>query len=151
MNRVMRAILALAIMQSFVAIPPLAIAQTQTAGQTAQAQPPSPVKWVNPIRGTAQIQYTRPQTKRVKDQAVTTVMVKNVSNGPIAKLKVEEFWWDRNGNPVVSNQAFSKKPVMPGEVVTFTLTTPYSASMNANNCKFSHAYGDIKPQLVPKL
>jgi hypothetical protein len=151
MNRVSRAILALTILFGFLSVATLVLAQTQAAGQTTPPQASGQVKWVNPVRGTVQIQYTKPQTKRVKDQVVTTITVKNVSNGPIARLKVEEFWWDRNNNPVASNQDFSKKPVMPGEVVTFTLTTPWSASMNSNNYKFSHAYGNVDPKQVPKF
>jgi len=156
MNRVSRAILALTVLVGFLSVASLGLAQTPAAGQTPPAQTPQTqtsgaVKWVNPVRGTVQIQYTKPVTKRVKDQVVTTITVKNMSNGPVARLKVEEFWWDKKNNPVASNQDFSKKPVMPGEVVTFTLTTPYSASMNSNNYKFSHAYGNIDPKQVPKF
>jgi hypothetical protein len=151
MNRVSRAILALTILLGFLSVATLVLAQTQAAGQATQAETPGQVKWVNPVRGEVQIQYTKPETKVVKDQVVTTVKVKNMSNGPIARLKVEEFWWDKNNNPVASNQDFSKKPVMPGEIVTFTMTTPKIPNMFRNNYKFSHAYGTVKPQQVPKF
>jgi len=151
MNRVSRAILALVIVLGILAVAPLALSQTQAAGQTAQAQTPGQVKWINPIRGTVQIQYIGPDTKAVKNEVVTTIKVKNMSNGPIARLKVEEFWWDRNDNLVVSNQDISRKPVMPGEIVTFTMTTPRSSNMFTNNCKFSHAYGTIDPKQVKKF
>ena len=151
MNRVSRAILPLAIVFGILSVVSLVLAQTPPAGQAAPPEQPGQVKWVNPLRGEVQIQYTKPQTKRVKTDVLTTITVKNVSNGPIARLKVEEFWWDKNNNPVASNQSFSKKPVMPGEVVTFTMTTPWSAAMNSNNYKFSHAYGNVKPQQVPKF
>jgi hypothetical protein len=155
MNRVSRAILAVTVLVGFLGVASLALAQAQAAGQTAgqaaPAQSSSTVKWVNPVHGTVQIQYTNPVTKRVKDNVVTTITVKNMSNGPVARLKVEEFWWDKKNNPVASNQDFSKKPVMPGEVVTFTMTTPYSPAMNTNNYKFSHAYGNIDPKKVPKF
>jgi len=155
MNRVSRAILALTVVVGLLSVASLALAQTPAAGQAAgQATPPQSsgqVAWVNPVRGTVQIQYTNPVTKRVKDNVVTTITIKNMSNGPVARLKVEEFWWDKKNNPVASNQEFSRKPVMPGEVVTFTLTTPYSPGMNANNYKFSHAYGTIDPKKVAKF
>ena len=151
MNRVSRAILALTTAIGILSVASLAFSQTQATGQTAKPETSGQVKWVNPVRGTVQIQYTKPQTKRVKDQVVTTITVKNVSNGPIARLKVEEFWWDKNNNPVASNQDFSRKPVMPGELVTFTLTTPYAPGMNANTYKFSHAYGNVDPKVVPKF
>lgn len=151
MNRVSRAILALTILFGFLSVGSLVLAQTQAAGQTPPPAPTGEVKWVNPVRGEVQIQYTKADTKVVKDQVVTTIKVKNMSNGPIARLKVEEFWWDRNNNPVASNQDFSKKPVMPGEIVTFTMTTPKMPNMFRNNYKFSHAYGTVKPQQVTKF
>jgi len=151
MNRVSRAILSLTLGLAFFAVAALALAQTQAAGQAAQTQTSGQVKWINPVRGEVQIQYIGPDTKGVKDQVVTTIRVKNMSNGPIARLKVEEFWWDRNNNPVASNQDFSKKPVMPGEIVTFTMTTPRSGNMFRNTCKFSHAYGTVKPTPVKKF
>jgi hypothetical protein len=151
MNRVSRAILALTLALAFIAAAALALAQTQAAGQAAQTQTPGQVRWINPIRGVVQIQYIGPDTKGTKDQVVTTIKVKNMSSGPIARLKVEEFWWDRNNNLVVSNQDISRKPVMPGDIVTFTMTTPRSGNMFRNNCKFSHAYGTVDPKQVRKF
>jgi hypothetical protein len=126
-------------------------APAQSAQASQQAQAPGQVKWVNPIRGTVEIVFLKPDVKQVKADVVTTIKVKNVSNGPIARLKVEEFWWDKNNNPVSSNQDWSRKPVMPGEVVTFTMTTPKDGRMFRNNYKFSHANGDVKPKQVPKF
>ena len=148
MNRVSRAILALTIAVGILLTASLGVAQTQAAGQ---AQAPPAVKWVNPIRGTVEIAFLRPEVKRVKADVVTTIKVKNMSNGPIARLKVEEFWWDNNNNPVSSNQDWARKPVMPGEIVTFTMTTPWDSRMYKNNYKYSHANGDIKPKQVPKF
>jgi uncharacterized protein YcfL len=155
MNRVSRAILALMVLAGFLGVTSLALAQTaatgQAAGQAAQTEDSGQIKWVNPVRGTVQIQYTNPVTKRAKDSVVTTITVKNVSNGPIARLKVEEYWYDKKGDVVMSNQDFSRKPVMPGEIITFTLTTPYRSGMNANTYKFTHAYGNVDPKKVPKF
>jgi uncharacterized protein YcfL len=151
MNRVSRAILALMVLAGFLGVTSLALAQTAATGQAAQAEESGPVQWVNPVRGTVQIQYTNPVTKRVKDNVVTTITVKNVSNGPIARLKVEEYWYDKKGDVVMSNQDFSRKPVLSGEIVTFTLTTPFRAGMNANTYKFTHAYGNVDPKKVPKF
>ncbi len=30
---------------------------------------------------------------------VTTIKIKNLSNGAIAGLKVDEFWYDKDGQP----------------------------------------------------
>src|SRR5512135_2531342 len=121
MNRVSRVILALIVAAGILSVSSLALAQTQAAGQTASTQPSGQVQWINPMRGDVQIQYTKPETKVVKDQVVTTVKVKNMATGPVARLKVEEYWYDRGGTLVMSNQDFAKKPIMPGEIVTFTM------------------------------
>ena len=150
MNRVSRAILALTVVVGVLLT--ASIGSAQATGQTAAQTPPGgKVAWVNPIRGTVEIAYLSPDVKRVKGEVVTVIKVKNMSNGPVARLKVEEFWWDKGNNPVSSNQDWSRKPVMPGEIVTFTMTTPADPRMFRNNYKFSHANGDIKPKLVPKF
>ncbi|HEX7486192.1 MAG TPA: hypothetical protein VF332_08575 [Vicinamibacterales bacterium] len=117
----------------------------------AQSAPSKPV-WVNPIRGTAEIQYTKPVIKVEKDGTiVTTFQVKNVSTGPIARLTIEEFWWDKNNNPVSGDKQFLRKPLMQGETGTIVLRTPKNPNMSRNSYKFSHQNGDIKPKQVPKL
>ncbi len=154
MNRVSRAILALSVVVGVLLAASIGFSQAtgQTAGQaTAQTPPTGKIQWVSPIRGTVEIAYLKPDVKTVKGEVVTVIKVKNMSNGHVARLKVEEFWWDKNNNPVSSNQDFAKKPVGPGEVVTFTMTTPRDPRMYRNNYKFSHANGDIKPKQVPKF
>lgn len=158
MNRVNRVILACAVMAAVVLTASLVFAQTgqqtqqaQQGQQAQQAQMPGQVKWVNPMRGLVEVQYLKPDTKVVKNDVVTVIKVKNVSSGPVARLKVEEYWWDKNNNPVAVNGDWARRPVMPGEIVTFTITTPRDPRMFRNNYKFSHAYGDVKPKLVPKF
>ena len=151
MNRVSRVILALTVLIGILSVAASVAAQTPPTGQTTQPQASGQVQWINPVRGVVQIQYTKPDTKVVKDQVVTTIKVKNLSNGPVARLKVEEFWWDKNNNMVMSNQDFARKPVMPGEIVTFTMTSPKNPNMFRNNYKFSHAYGTVDPKQVTKF
>jgi hypothetical protein len=117
----------------------------------AQSAPPKAV-WINPIRGVAEIQYLKPVIKVEKDGTiVTTFQVKNMSTGPIARLTIEEFWYDKAGNPVSGDKQFLKKPLMPGDVATIVLQTPKNANMNRNSYKFSHQNGDIKPKVVAKF
>jgi len=142
-----RALLALTLVLVLFAGVFAAFAQNPVAQSTA----PRTV-WVNPIRGSADIQYTKPVAKIEKDGTiVTTFMVKNTSPGPIARLTIEEFWWDKNNNPVSGDKQFLKKPLMPGEVGTIVLHTPKSPNMSRNSYKFSHQNGDVKPKVVPKL
>lgn len=142
-----RALLALTLVVVTFAGISAALAQ-EPAAQSAASKP----VWINPVRGSAEIQYVKPVIKVEKDGTiVTTFQVKNVATGPIARLKIEEFWWDKNNNPVTGDSQFLKKPLMPGEVGTIVLRTPKSPNMSRNSFKFSHQNGDIKPKVVPKL
>ena len=125
-----------------------------TAGAAAQAPAERP-KLVAPVRGVAQIGYTKPLVKRGKvggkDFVITTMQIKNMAMGPIAGLKVDDFWYDRGGNPLPSDSYRHPRPLQPNEVITVTLETPADTRMNRNQWQFSHANGEIKPVLVPKL
>jgi hypothetical protein len=112
----------------------------------------APRKLVAPVRGEALIGYLKPVTKAEKNMIVTTIKIKNLSNGAIAGLKVDEFWYDKDGNPVTGAQPFRwRKPLQPGEVIDVVLQVPRNPNMNRNQYKFEHANGTIKTQLMPKL
>lgn len=121
------------------------------ADQTAASRP----RLVAPVRGVAQIGYTKPIVKRGqvggKDFVITTMQIKNMASGPIAGLKVDDFWYDRSGNPLPSDSYRHARPLQPEEVITVTLETPADPRMNRNQWQFSHANGEIKPTLVPKM
>jgi hypothetical protein len=128
------------------------------AGGVAAAQapaattPPSTTKLISPIRGQAELGYLKPVTKREGNMIVTTIKVKNLSNGPIAGLKVDEFWYDKQGEPVTGAQPFRyKKALMPNEVIDVVLKVPTNPKMDRNQYKFEHANGTIKTKLLPKL
>jgi hypothetical protein len=120
----------------------------------AQAPAARP-RLVAPVRGVAQIGYTKPAVKRGKidgrDFVITTMRIQNMATAPIAGLKVDDFWYDKQGNPLPSDSYRHPKPLQPGEVITVTLETPLDPRMNRNQWQFSHANGEIKPTLVPKL
>jgi hypothetical protein len=112
----------------------------------------APKKLVAPIRGEAVIGYLKPISKREGNMIVTTIKIKNLSNGAIAGLKVDEFWYDKKGDPVTGAQPFRyRKPLMPGEVIDVVLKVPTDPKMDRNQYKFEHANGTIKTQLLPKL
>jgi hypothetical protein len=109
-------------------------------------------KLVAPVRGEATIGYLKPVTKREGNMIVTTIKIKNLSNGAIAGLKVDEFWYDKAGDPVTGAQPFRwRKPLQPGEVIDVVLRVPTNPKMDRNQYKFEHANGTIKTQLMPKL
>jgi hypothetical protein len=111
-------------------------------------------KLVAPVRGEAELGYTKPAVKNDGKFLTTTMKVKNLSKGAIAGLKIDEFWYDKDGNPISGSQSFRyRKPLQPGEVIDVTLKVPVIAAMKTgrNQYKFEHANGKIKPTLLPKL
>jgi len=124
------------------------------AAQSGQAPAARP-RLVAPIRGEAPLGYTKPIVKPAKvggkDFIVTTMQVKNLANGSIAGLKVDEFWYNRAGDPVTGANYRHPRPLQPGEVITVTLQTPRNPAMDRNQYKFEHANGTIKMTLLPKL
>ena len=127
---------------------------TPAAGAQS-GQPAAKPRLVAPVRGVAQLGYTKPVVKNGKiggkDFVITTIQVKNMSTGAIAGLKVDEFWYDKAGNPVTGDNYRHPRPLQPSEVITITLETPRDPRMNRNQYNFTHANGDIKASLQPKL
>ena len=130
----------------------LASAALWTSGVAYAQATPSGTKLISPVRGQAEIGFTQPVTKREGGMIVTTIKIKNLSSAPIAGLKVDEFWYDKDGNPVTGSQPFRwRKPLQPGEVIDVVLQVPRNPAMNRNQYKFEHANGTIKPTKMPKL
>ena len=125
---------------------------------TALAQSQEPLKpilagkkFAPPLRGAADIEYMKPSTVRKGDTVVTTIKVRNASSAPIARLKVDETWYDKGGATVAGGSAALSTLLQPGEVGTLTIETPYNSKMSANNWQFAHANGSVKPKRVDKL
>jgi hypothetical protein len=137
------------------AAPAVEAAPAAPPGQTAQtgkqSAPAAPAKFIPAVRGQAELGYLKPVTKRAGTDIVTVIKVKNLSSAPIAGLKVDEFWYDKAGDPVTGDTFRYKKLMMPGEVLDVTLRTPVNPKMDRNSYNFSHANGTIKTTLMPKL
>jgi hypothetical protein len=129
------------------------------AASAAFAQTPPPMtsvlagkKFTPPVKGAAEVELTKPVTSKVKDMVVTKITVKNVSPGPIARLTVDESWYDAGGALVAGGKGVINGLLQPGEIQTITIETPYSTKMKANQWVFSHANGTVpKPKRVDKL
>ena len=121
------------------------------AAAPAPAAPAAPIKLTPPVRGQAELGYTKPVSKRAGNEVVTTIKVKNLATGTIVGLKVDEFWYDKAGDPVTGDTFRYRKPLQPGEVIEVTLRTPINPKMDRNSYKFEHSNGTIKTTLVPKL
>jgi hypothetical protein len=125
---------------------PVAFAQTP-----APAAPAAPRKLISPFRGDATVEFTKTVTKRNGANIVTTTTIKNTSPGPLAGFRLEESWSDGSGNLAGGDTYRHPRPLMPGEVINVTLTTPFNPRMKSNSYNFVHANGTVKPKLVPKI
>ena len=129
-----------------------------SATLAAQAPAPPPMtsvlagkKLTPPIRGQAELDFTKPETKRVKDMVVTKIQVRNMANAPIPRLTITETWYDAGGATVGGGKGAINGLLQPGEVQTVTIETPFNAKMKSNNYFFSHANGAIKTHQVAKM
>jgi hypothetical protein len=124
------------------------------AGQSAQAPPMKSVlqgkKFTAPVRGQAEVEYTAPSTARVKDSIITKIAVKNVSTAPIARLAINDTWYDKGGEVLTAGRGVINGLLQPGDVQTITIDTPFKPGMNERQRRslFSHANGEVKPSLV---
>ena len=155
MNRQKLMLLTVAVALAVATASAAAAQAPKPAAAPAQGAPAERARLVAPVRGVAQIGYTKPVVKRGKvdgkDFVITTMQIKNMAAGPIAGLKVDDFWYDKAGNPLPSDSYRHPRPLQPNEVITVTLETPADPRMNRNQWQFSHANGEIKPVLVPKM
>ena len=91
------------------------------ASVAAARQPAVATKFITPIKGQALIELTAPQARAEGNMVVTHIKVKNVSKGPIAGFKVDEYWYNAKGEAVSGSQPFrSLKPFMPGDILDVT-------------------------------
>jgi hypothetical protein len=131
-------------------------AQTTTT-QSGQNPPLQSVlagkKFTPPIKGIADVEYTKPVTKKdlKTNMVVTKITVKNISNGPIPRLTIDETWFSKDNQLVTGGKGFINGLLQPGEVKTIEIQTPYDPKMNANSWNFSHANGAVKPHQVKTL
>ncbi len=127
------------------------------AGQGAPAPPMKSVlqgkKFMAPVRGQAEIEYTPAVTAREKESVITKIAVKNVSTAPIARLAVNDTWYDKSGDVLTAGRGVINGLLQPGETQTITIETPFKPGMNPQQRKslFSHANGDVKVHPVKKF
>ena len=124
----------------------------------AQTQTPPPMKSVlagkkltPPIKGQADVDFVKPVSKREKDMVVTVFTVKNIANGPIPRLTIDETWYGKDNQIVAGGKGYINGLLQPGEIKTIEIQTPYNAKMTSNQYMFSHANGSVKPHSVKVL
>jgi hypothetical protein len=128
----------------------------QGQGQ-AQSSPKAPEfksvlagkKFTPPVRGAADVDFIRSPTKREGQTLVTKIQVKNTSNAPIARLTIDETWYDKNQNLIPGGKGVINGLLQPGEVQTVEIKTPVNPNMASSMFQFGHANGTIpKPHSV---
>ncbi len=109
---------------------------TQRLGDDIQLMPTQ--------RGLAEIGYTEPQASRDGDFIVTQIRVKNLAQNAIAGFRIDEFWFDREGNTVTGDSVRFREPLRVGQVVDIELRVPRTRNMDSSNYEFTHQNGEIK-------
>ena len=145
-------------LSAFLAIP--AFAQTKPAqapatkaapAATPAAAPAAPAKFVKSLKGTANIDFIEGPSKRVGNEIVTTLKVKNMSPQAISLFKIDEYWYDKKREVVTGDTYKNLKPFMPGEIIEVTLKAPVKPDLYQSQYQFSHAGGEVKPNRVKKF
>jgi hypothetical protein len=110
--------------------------------------PATQAKWVTPLKGTANVEFIQAQPKKVGDEIVSTMKVKNTSDGAIALLKIDEYWYNKKREQVGACTQRVRQPINPGQIVDVEIRCPYNADIDTNQLMFSHANGQVKPKSV---
>jgi hypothetical protein len=129
----------------------LAFAQATKAAPTTPAKPLPTSGWVKPVKGLVTVEVIRGATKKVGNDVVTVLKVKNTSTGSIALLKVDEYWYDKKNNVVSGTSVPVRKPINPGQIVDVTCASPYNPEAFQNQYMFSHANGQVKATVVKQF
>ena len=133
---------------------------TASAQTPAADQPKAPElkqvlagkKFTPPVRGEATIDFVKSPTRRDGTTLVTKILVKNTSNAPIARLTIDETWYDKSNNLIPGGKGVINGLLQPGEVQTIEIRTPVNANMSASMLQFSHANGTVpKPHSVKSM
>ena len=104
-----------------------------------------------PFKGNAAVDFARPVRSKEGDLVIEKIQVKNMTNAPIARLTIDETWYDKGGATIGGGKGILKGLLQPGEIQTVTVESPYNAKYSANQYRFSHANGGITPKQVTKL
>ena len=104
-----------------------------------------------PFKGNAAVEFAKPARSREKDMVIEKIQVKNLTSAPIARLTIDETWYDKAGATIGGGKGVLNGLLQPGEIQTITVESPYNAKMSANQYRFSHANGGVTPKQVNKF
>jgi len=138
----------------------VAVVAVTVIAQTPASAPLTPIlggkKFTPPIKGDASIDFISAPTKREGAGAaavlVTKFQVKNTSSAPIARLRIVETWYDKDGGVIPGGEASVNGLLQPGEIQSLEIRTPVNLKMAQSKLQFVHANGGIpKPHRVTKF
>jgi hypothetical protein len=95
--------------------------------------------------------FIQGQGKQIAGDIVTVSKVKNVSNGPIAGLRVDEYWYNQKLEQVTGDTHRVRAPIAPGEVVEITTRSPVKPGLYKSTLMFVHANGKVTAKGVKKF
>ena len=113
--------------------------------------PAVPARFVRPVKGIATIEVIQQQGRRIGNDIVTVLKIKNTSNGAISLLKVDEYWYNKKPEVVTGDTQSWRKPFNPGEVIDVTMKSPIKPDLYRSQYAFSHANGTIQAKTVKKF
>jgi hypothetical protein len=127
-----------------------AFAQAKPAAPTTPA-PAARAKFATPVKGDVAVQVIQGRSNFVGKEIVTTYKVKNMASGPIALLKVDEYWYDKAGKMVSTDTQRYKQPFQPGEIIELTTRAPATPGAARSQATFSHANGKVVAKAVKQF
>jgi len=123
-----------------------------TPATQAAATPVSQARWVTPMKGEGTVEVVKSRPRRVGNDMVTTLKIKNTSKGALALLTVDEYWYPATSSVTISGDTQRHRALLPpGEIVEITTRSPWKADMARNLFMFKHAHGAIKAKEVAKF
>jgi len=143
------------VLVGFLAFAPGAFAQAAKATPATAAAAPSAdvakARMSPPVKGTAYVEVIQGQPKKVGSDMVTVSKIKNVSNAPIAGMRVDEYWYNAKLVQVTGDTERVRAPIAPGEVVEVTTKSPVKPDLYKSTLMFNHANGKVTAKGVKKF
>ncbi len=138
------------------ALTPVALGQAAKPSATpaapaTQQTPPAKAKFVPLVKGIAKIEVIQGQSKPDGKDIVTILKIKNVSDGSIGLLRVDELWYNKDLKHVSGDSQQIRRAILPGEIVEITLRSPSAPNLYRSQYAFSHANGKIDAKAVKKF
>ena len=103
-----------------------------------------------PIHGQADVEFTKANIKKDEKTGtiISTFFVKNTMDKPIARLEVDDTWYDKDGQVITGGTGVIQGLLNPGEIKEMRIETTYNKNMKTNNWAVKHANGPVKPTQV---